>query len=124
MNDELFAELHSLTDVEAFLREAAHDAQESTRWADPNERGADLPLALAEPGPLMVKAVELAGPDGMTRAALLELFEPVGADRTQRGIDQMRASQRVLTCRVSRSDGVGPRQRLTVYRAIMPRGDD
>jgi hypothetical protein len=65
-----------------------------------------LPLAVAEPGPLMTQAVGLAGPAGMTLRQLRELFDLLDARRFERGLVQLRADragdlelQVVLRCR-------------------------
>ena len=49
---------------------------------------------------------------------MLDLFDALGEDRTQRGIDQMKDSMRVLTCVEARPNVFGRSVRQTVYRAV------
>ena len=117
MTDDRFQELRSLPDISRHLYRLLADWHD--RQVQLGDHGSvDLPLELAEPGPLMVRAVEMAGPDGLTRRALFELFDALGEDRTQRGIDQMKDSMRVLTCLESRPNAFGRPMRQTVYRAV------
>src|SRR5262249_20259688 len=86
MTNELFSDLRTLPDVNRFVYRLLAEWQEQQLLRRGLGEPFELPLELDELGPLMVRAVEIAGPDGLTRQALFELFDPLGEDRTQRGI--------------------------------------
>lgn len=54
-----------------------------------------LPLAVAEPGPLIEHAVALGGQDGLTLQQVRDIFSPLGKERLDRGLAFARSSGRV-----------------------------
>ena len=75
-----------------------------------------LPLAIAEPGPLMTHAVCLAGPAGITLQQLRKLFDLLDTRRFQRGLAQLRAGGGVAETTELRPDRAGAVQRQVVLR--------
>jgi len=75
-----------------------------------------LPLAGAEPGPLMTHAVGLAGPAGMTLQQLRELFDLLDTRRFERGLVQLRAGGGVVETAELRPDRAGDFQPQVVLR--------
>jgi hypothetical protein len=75
-----------------------------------------LPVALAEPGPLIARVVRLAGPNGITRQRLFDIFYLLGTDRVERGLETMLAGGAVRGDIEERTSAVGRVQRQTVYR--------
>ena len=75
-----------------------------------------LPVAVAEPGPLMVRVIRLAGPNGITRQRLLDIFHVVGKEQVQPGLDTMLAGGSIKGHIEQRPDAEGHEQRQTVYR--------
>jgi hypothetical protein len=75
-----------------------------------------LPLAVAEPGPLMTHAVGLAGPAGMTLQQLRELFDLLNTQRFERGLVQLRAGGDVAETTEPRPDRAGDLQPQVVLR--------
>ncbi len=75
-----------------------------------------LPVAVAEPGPLIARVIRLAGPNGITRQRLLDIFHLVGKERVQRGLDTMLAGGAIQSHVEQRPSATGREQRQTVYR--------
>jgi hypothetical protein len=75
-----------------------------------------LPLAIAEPGPLMTHAVCLAGPAGITLRQLRELFDLLDTRRFERGLVQLRAGGGVVETTEPRPDRAGDLQPQIVLR--------
>jgi hypothetical protein len=75
-----------------------------------------LPAAVAEPGPLIARVIRLAGPNGITRQRLLDIFHLVGKEQVQRGLDTMLAGGSIEGHVEQRPDASGHEQRQTVYR--------
>jgi hypothetical protein len=97
MEEELFARLRTLQDVWDYVWSGyavTVDARRRVMLGDRSEPR--LPLAVAEPGPLMTHAVGLAGPAGMTLRQLRELFDLLDPRRFERGLVQLRAGGRVV----------------------------
>ncbi len=87
-----FAELRTLDDVRRFILEG-YRASGSAVSRD--NRGYSLafgfewgrlPLAVAEPGPLIEHAVRLAGQDGLTLQQCRDVFSHMGVERLERGL--------------------------------------
>lgn len=75
-----------------------------------------LPLAVAEPGPLIVQAVRLAGSRGLTLQELRELFSRLGKDRLDRGLAFARSAGRTIVSREKRANSAGRQQEQVVLR--------
>jgi hypothetical protein len=72
-----------------------------------------LPLAIAEPGALIERAVRLQASDGLTRQEALEVFKILGRERFDRGLAWAREAGRIQAVREQRPDRAG-RTRLQV----------
>jgi hypothetical protein len=112
MEAELFPQLLMLQDVRDYVWSgyaATIDARRRVMLGVRQEPR--LPLAVAEPGPLMTHVVGLAGPDGITLGQLRELFDLLDTRRFKRGLVQLRASGSVVETteqRPNRSGDVRP----------------
>lgn len=112
----MFDELHTLDDVRRFVTgsyAAVMASRESLRGLPPLDR---LPLAVAEPGPLMEHAVHLAGTEGVTRQELIEVFSLLGKERCERGLAFLRAGGRVVEATEHRPNSAGRQQAQLVFR--------
>ena len=97
MDEELFPQLRTLQDVREYVWSGyAVTIDARRRVVLGVRRDPTLPLAVAEPGPLMAHAVGLAGPAGITLAQLRELFDLLDSRRFNRGLVQLRAGGRVV----------------------------
>jgi hypothetical protein len=97
MDEELFPQLRTLQDVRDYVWSgyaATIDARRRVMLGVRQEPR--LPLAVAEPGPLMTHAVCLAGPAGITLRQLRELFDLLDTRRFERGLVQLRAGGGVV----------------------------
>jgi hypothetical protein len=79
-----------------------------------------LPLAVAEPAVLIERAVELCGPEGISKQELRTLFGLVGSERYERGLALARAAGRIDNTWEQRSPPVGPASRQLVFRPLSP----
>ena len=70
-----------------------------------------LPAAVAEPGPLIARVIRLAGPNGITRQRLLDIFHVVGKEQVQRGLDTMLAGGSIQGHIEQRPNAAGREQR-------------
>ncbi len=104
----IFDELRSLDDIQDFIGQGYGAAGRAGEGP--------LPLAVAEPGPLMEHAVMLSGADGLTRQQLLSVFERLGKERKERGLKTMEAGDRVSKSQEQRTNRAGRPQRQVVYR--------
>jgi hypothetical protein len=108
MDEELFSELRTLQDVWNYVWSGYAVTIDARRRVvlgmrhDPR-----LPLAIAEPGALMTRAVSLAGPAGMTLQQLRELFDLLEPRRYERGLVQLRAGGDVVETTELRPDRAG-----------------
>ena len=75
-----------------------------------------LPVAVAEPGPLIARVIRLAGPNGITRQRLLDIFHLIGTERVERGLDTMLAGGAIQSHVEQRPSAAGRQQRQIVYR--------
>jgi hypothetical protein len=107
MDTTLFDNLTTHEDVSLFI-----DAAYQKKLGDPS-----LPLAVAEPGPLIERAVEIAGQDGMTLQQVRALFGRLGKERLERGLDMARVAGRVTEVREKRPNRAGRLQEQVVLRA-------
>lgn len=113
---EPFAALQTLDDVREYVSEGyralgakgrlARALREARNEPPPRfefEPGR-LPLGLAEPGPLMERAVQVAGGDGITMRQLRDdVFAPLGAERFDQGLSQMRGVRKEREKRPNRA---------------------
>src|ERR687898_683881 len=97
MGEELFPQLRTLQDVREFVWNGYAVTIDSRRRVMLGVRNDPrLPLAVAEPGPLMTHAVCLAGPAGITLQQLRELFDLLDTRRFERGLVQLWAGGAVV----------------------------
>jgi hypothetical protein len=116
-DEPLFSGLRTLDDVRELVRRAYQAAGPAgLRGRHGTVYSGPLTLAVAEPGPLMVHAVSLAGPDGLSMQDLRRLFELLGKERFDRGIAQLRASEQVAETREQRPNRAGRLQAQVVFR--------
>jgi hypothetical protein len=108
MEEELFARLRTLQDVWDYVWSGYAVTVDTRRRVMLGVRSEPrLPLAVAEPGPLMTHAVGLAGPAGMTLRQLRELFDLLDPRRFERGLVQLRAGGRVVETTAWRPNRAG-----------------
>jgi hypothetical protein len=112
MTEELFSELRTLQDVWEYVWSGYAVTIDARRRVMLGVRQEPrLPLAVAEPGPLMTHVVGLAGPAGITLRQLRELFDLLDTRRFERGLAQLRAGGEVVETtepRPDRAGGVSP----------------
>jgi hypothetical protein len=113
-----FENLQTLDDVRQFVREGYRAAMGSPKGPPLRfgfERGR-LPLSVAEPGPLIEHAVRIAGQDGLTLQVVRWVFEPLGAERVNRGLAFARESGALYEARERRPNRSGrPQQQVVLY---------
>jgi hypothetical protein len=117
VSEELFSQLRTLQDVLEYVWSGyavTIDARRRVMLGVRHEPR--LPLAVAEPGPLMTHAVCLAGPAGMTLQQLRSLFDLLDTQRFERGLVQLRAGGRVVEIREPRPNRAGYLQPQVVLR--------
>ncbi len=117
------AQLNTLDDVRRFIAEGYRASGDPESWQDrerPLEFGFEwgkLPLAVAEPGALIERAVALAGEDGLTLHQIREVFGPLGRERVDRGLAFVLGAGRVEQSREMRPNRGGRIQDQVVLRA-------
>ena len=117
MDEELFPQLRTLQNVRDYVWSgyaATIDARRRVMLGVRQEPR--LPLAVAEPGPLMTHAVCLAGPAGITLRQLRELFDLLDTRRFERGLVQLRAGGGVVETTEQRPDRSGAVKPQVVLR--------
>jgi hypothetical protein len=77
-----------------------------------------LPLAVAEPGVLMERAVCVVGDDGLTRQELRRIFKPLSMERFARGLAYLRQQDSVTEQMEMRPNKAGRPQRQLVIRPV------
>jgi hypothetical protein len=117
MDEELFPQLRTLQDVWDYVWSGYAVTIDARRRVMLGVRSEPrLPLALAEPGPLMTHVVGLAGPAGMTLQQLRELFDLLDTRRFERGLVQLRAGGAVVETTEPRPNRAGDVQPQVVLR--------
>jgi hypothetical protein len=117
MDEGLFPQLRTLQDVWEYVWSGYAVTIDARRRVMIGVRQEPrLPLAIAEPGPLMTHAVCLAGPAGMTLQQLRELFDLLDSRRFERGLVQLRAGGGVVETTELRPDRAGEVQPQLVLR--------
>jgi hypothetical protein len=117
MDEELFSELRTLQDVWDYVWSGYAITIDARRRVMLGVRQEPrLPLAVAEPGPLMTHVVGLTGPAGITLPQLRELFDLLDARRFERGLVQLRAGGSVVETTELRPDQAGSVQTQVVLR--------
>jgi hypothetical protein len=117
MDEELFAQLRTLQDVWDYVWSGYAVSIDSRRRVMLGVRSEPrLPLAVAEPGPLMAHVVGLAGPAGITLRQLRELFDLLDTRRFGRGLVQLRAGGRVVETTERRPNRGGDLELQVVLR--------
>ena len=109
--DRGLASLQTLDDVGRFVREGMRaSATGGSRWHKgdrPLEFGFEwerLPLSVAECGPLIERAVAIAGRDGLTLQQIRHILSGLGEERISRGLAFARESGRLVESRESRAE--------------------
>src|SRR5687768_16053123 len=116
--------LRTLDDVRDFIREgyrASGDPnsgwnRERPRLAYGFEWGG-LPTVVAEPGLLIERAVRLAGSDGLTLQQIRDLFDMLGKERLDRGLEFARGAGLIEETWEKRANRAGRLQGQAVLRA-------
>jgi hypothetical protein len=117
MDEQLFWQLRTLQDVRDYVWSGYAVTIDARRRVVLGVRQEPrLPLAVAEPGPLMVHVVCLAGAAGITLRQLREVFDLLDARRFERGLVQLRAGGRVVETIEQRHDQAGGIQPQVVLR--------
>ena len=112
--------MESLDDVERFILEGYRAAGGRYRYAKPLGFGfsyGKLPLAVAEPGPLIERAVVLAGKDGLTLQRARRIFDHLGAERFERGLKFARGAGAIVERMERRPNRAGRLQQQVVFYA-------
>jgi hypothetical protein len=94
------------------------DVREYVRGSATRLGKVSYPANVADPTPLMERVVTLAGPGGITRQNLLEVFEPLGKERKDRALEALRQSERVEAVTESRPSRAGRDQSQAVFRSV------
>jgi hypothetical protein len=76
-----------------------------------------LPTVLAKPGLLIERAVRLAGSDGLTLQQVRDLFDMLGKERLDRGMEFARGAGLTEETWERRANRAGRLQRQVVLRA-------
>jgi hypothetical protein len=118
--------LETLDDVRRFVLEgyrASGDPNSRRNRGRPLEFGFEwgkLPLTVAEPGPLIERAVRISGDRGLSLQELRGLFAQLGKDRLDRGLAFARDAGVIVEKRESRPNRAGrPQKQVVLY----PTGD-
>src|SRR5262249_25169266 len=99
----------TVDEVADFVRSAYKPYLEPTTWVS-------RPLT-ARPAGLMERAVELAGPDGMTRQRLMTfVFRPMGKEKFENGCDMMLRRGQVIASTELLPNRKGGKSNQIVYR--------
>ncbi len=118
-----FEQLVTLDDVRDFIAEGYRSASPTwSKWdrGRPLEygftKGGGLPLAVAEPGPLIEHAVHLAGPEGLTLQQARRVFDHLGKERFDRGLAFARGAGLIHERREKRTNRAGhPQEQVVLY---------
>jgi hypothetical protein len=117
MSEDLFSELRTLQDVWDYVWNGYAVTIDARRRVMLGVRQEPrLPLAIAEPGPLMTHVVGLAGPAGITLQQLRDLFDLLDKRRFERGLVQLRAGGSVVETTEPRPNRTGDVQPQVVLR--------
>lgn len=117
MDEGLFPQLRTLQDVWDYVWSGYAVTTDARRRVMIGVRPEPaLPLAIAEPGPLMAHAIGLAGPAGMTLRELRELFDLLDTRRFERGLVQLRVGGGVVETTEPRPDRAGDLRPQVVLR--------
>jgi hypothetical protein len=117
MGEELFSGLRTLQDVRDYVWSGYAVTIDTRRRVMLGVRAEPrLPLAVAEPGPLMTHAVGLTGPAGIALQQLRELFDLLDSRRFERGLMQLRAGADVVETTEPRPDRAGRVRAQVVLR--------
>jgi hypothetical protein len=116
--------LRTLDDVRDFIREGYRAS------GDPNDRWnrdrpqlaygfewGGLPTVVANPGLLIERAVRLAGSDGLTLQQVRDLFDMLGKERLDRGLEFARGAGLIDETWEKRANRAGRLQGQAVLRA-------
>lgn len=116
--------LRTLDDVRDFIREGYRASGDpNSRWNRDRPRLAygfewgGLPTVVAEPGLLIERAVRLAGSDGLTLQQVRDLFDMLGKERLDRGMEFARGAGLTEETWEKRANRAGRLQRQDVLRA-------
>jgi hypothetical protein len=117
VSEELFPRLRTLQDIWDYVWSGYAVTIDARRRVVLGVRQEPrLPLAVAEPGPLMTHLVGLAGPAGITLQELRERFDLLDTRRFNRGLMQLRAGGDVAETTELRPDRDGDLRPQVVLR--------
>lgn len=111
--------LKTLDDVRRFVAEGYRASSDPNSWRNRGhslEFGftwGELPLAVAEPGPLIERAVQIAD-DGLTLQELRDVFDMLSAERLDRGLAFARDAGLIVEQREQRPNRAGRMQEQVV----------
>jgi hypothetical protein len=115
--------LRTLDDVRDFVREGYRASGDlNSRWNRDRPQLAygfewgGLPPVVAKPGLLIERAVHLAGSDGLTLQQVRDLFEMLGKERLDRGMEFARGAGLIEATWEKRPNRAGRLQGQTVLR--------
>jgi hypothetical protein len=116
--------LRTLDDVRDFIREGYRASGDpDSRWNRDRPQLAygfewgRLPTVVAEPGLLIERAVRLAGSDGLTLRQVRDLFDMLGKERLDRGLEFARGAGLIDETWEKRANRAGRLQGQVVLRA-------
>jgi hypothetical protein len=116
--------LRTLDDVRDFIREGYRASGDpSSRWNRDRPQLAygfewgHLPTVVARPGPLIEHAVRIAGADGLTLQQVRDLFDMLGKERLDRGMEFARGAGLTEETWEKRANRAGRLQGQVVLRA-------
>lgn len=111
----LYVNLVTLDDVRAAVTEAYRQATGSPSPRS-GTRGGGLSPQVADPSALMLRAVEIAGRDGLTPQQLRDVFGLMGQERYNDALRGVRESGAVAEVNERRPNRVGRLQQQVVLR--------
>jgi hypothetical protein len=116
--------LRTLDDVRDFIREGYRaSGDRNSRWNRDRPQLAygfewgGLPPFVAKPGLLIERAVHLAGSDGLTLQQVRDLFDMLGKERLDRGMEFARGAGLIEATWEKRANRAGRLQGQVVLRA-------
>lgn len=116
----MYDHLHSLDDVAVHLRDRYRSAGGRLRLGagapagDPGEHD-----VFADPAPLMRRAVQVSGDQGVTVQELRRLFHMCGSQRWKRGVARLRDEPGIALAPEERPTAGGFVQTQVVFRAVL-----
>jgi hypothetical protein len=116
---ESMSDLTTLENIRDYVRCAYQSAVGGAGWLP---TGGPLSPEVAEPAALMSRAVEVAGPAGLTIRQLRDVFDQLGKERFDSGLARMRRFPEIVECKEMRANKAGWLQAQVVLRASTAAG--